>query len=53
MKGQNNMKNKNIKNLWLKGKAINDEEKIMKEIEQQEQAQFDKQYLETYYNYAM
>lgn len=47
------MRNKNIKTLWLKGKATNEEEKIMREIEQQEQREYDKMYLEKYYNYEM
>lgn len=47
------MRNKNIKALWLKGKAIREEEKIMREIEQQEQKEFDKEYLNKYYNYEM
>ena len=46
------MRNKNIKTLWLKGKT-NEEEKIMREIEQQEQKQYDKEYLNRYYNYEM
>ena len=53
MKGQQKMRNKNIKSLWLKGKVQTDEERILREIEQQEQKEFDKQYLEQYYNYEM
>ena len=47
------MRNKNIKALWLKGKAIKEEEKILKQIELEEQQQNDKAYLEKYYNYEM
>ena len=47
------MRNKNIKTLWLKGKAIKEEEKILRQIERQEQKEIDKQYLEQYYNYEM
>ena len=47
------MRNKNIKNLWLKGKASKEEEKIMREIEIAEQKQYDKEYLNNYYNYEM
>ena len=47
------MRNKNIKNLWLKGKAIKEEEKILRQIEQQEQKEYDKEYLNRYYNYEM
>lgn len=49
------MKNKNnkIKSLWLKGKAIREEERILREIEQQEQKEFDEEYLNRYYNYEM
>ena len=47
------MRNKNIKTLWLKGKATNEEEKIMREIEIAEQKQYDKEYLNKYYNYEM
>ena len=53
MKGQQRMRNKNIKSLWLKGKAQTYEEKILREIEQQEQKNYDKEYLEQYYNYEM
>ena len=47
------MRNKNIKSLWLKGRTTSEEEKIMREIEIAEQKQFDKEYLEQYYNYEM
>ena len=47
------MRNKNIKSLWLKGKTTNEEEKILREIEQQEQKEFDEEYLKRYYNYEM
>ena len=47
------MKRKNIKTLWIKGKAIREEEKIMKEIELAEQKEYDAEYLKRYYNYEM
>lgn len=47
------MRNKNIKTLWLKGKAIREEEKILRQIEIEEQKQYDRDYLEKYYNYEM
>ena len=47
------MRNKKIKNLWLKGKAQTEEEKIMQAIELAEQKEFDKEYLNKYYNYDM
>ena len=46
------MRNKNIKALWLKGKA-KEEEKILREIEIAEQKQYDKEYINKYYNYEM
>ena len=46
------MRNKNIKNLWIKGRA-NEEEKIMQEIELAEQKEYDREYLKRYYNYEM
>ena len=47
------MRNKNIKSLWLKSKAIKEEEKILRQIESEEQKQYDKEYLNRYYNYEM
>ena len=47
------MRNKKVKNLWLKGRATNEEEKILRQIEREEQREYDKEYLEKYYNYEM
>ena len=45
------MKNQKVKNLWLKGRTQTEEARIMQEIEQQEKKEYDKEYLNRYYNY--